>query len=123
VIVAHRGKRAGIHRAVAKKFVDSAVELAGAGVCDDIDLTAAGAAHVRGVAAGFNLKFANGVWRGTEILRVECGIGVGGTIEKEKIGVGAATSNDNRGTLAGPPVERIGASSFARRSQRARRGR
>src|SRR5882762_2177793 len=110
MIVAHRAKRAGVHSAVTQKFVDCAVVLAGARMGDDVDLAAAGSAHIRGVAAGFHLEFLYGIGGGAEILRVEGGIGVGRAVEEEKIGVWAAAANHNRGALSGTPVEWIGRS-------------
>src|SRR4030095_9566754 len=74
----------------------------------DVDLPAAGAAHVGGVAAGFDLKFFDGVGRWAEILRIESRVGVGGAVEQKEICVGACAADDDSRTLAGAPVERIG---------------
>ena len=108
MIVAHGFESAGIHGAVAKKLVDSSVVLAGTGMRDDIDLAAAGAAHVGGVAAGFHLKFLHGIGRRAEVLRVEGGIGVGGAVEEEIVRVRTGAANHYSGPLARAPVERIG---------------
>src|SRR5712672_3976601 len=110
MIVSHRAKGAGVHGAVTQKFVDRSVVLAGAGMGDDVDLAAAGSAHIRGVAAGFHLEFFYAIGRGAQILRVEGGIGVGRAVEEKEIGVWAAASDDNRGALSGAPVEWIGRS-------------
>src|SRR6266851_6891790 len=95
VIVANGLEGAGIHGAIVEKFVNRSVKLIGAGMRDDIDLAAAGASHVRGVAAGFDLKFLDGIGRRTEVLRVEGGIGVCGPVEQEKVRVGASATEDH----------------------------
>ena len=65
VIVAHGLKCAGVHGPAAQKFIRSSVKLAGAGMGDDIDLSAARAAHIRGIAACFHLEFFHRVRRRT----------------------------------------------------------
>src|SRR5262249_59145991 len=101
MVVAHGAEGGGVHRAVAQKFVDRAMKPAGAGVRDDVDLAAAGAAHVGGVTAGFDLEFFDRVGRGTEVLRVEGRIGVGGAVEQEEIGVRPGAAGNHGRTLYG----------------------
>ncbi len=57
MIVAHGLEGGCIQRAVAVKLVDRSVVLAGAGMRDDIDLSAARPSHIGCVAACFHLKF------------------------------------------------------------------
>src|SRR5207253_6599468 len=63
MIVAHRGKRCGIHSAIAKKFVGCPVKLIRAGTGDNVDLTATGSAHFRRVAAGLDFEFLHRIRR------------------------------------------------------------
>src|SRR5262249_49017439 len=107
MVVAHGTEGGGVDGAVPQKFVCRTVELTGAGVGDDVDLTASGTTHVRGVAAGLYLKFLDGVRRRAEILRVEGWVGVGRAIEQKEVGVGPRAANHHSGTLARPPIERI----------------
>src|SRR5258708_9179347 len=107
VIVAHGREGAGIHRTVAQKFVYRSVILTVAKVRDDINLAAAGAAHVRSVTAGFHLKFFTRIGQRTQLLRVERGIGVCGAVEQKKVRVGATATNDHGGALPWTPVEWI----------------
>ena len=95
MIVAHRAEAARVHGTVAEEFVSGAVEFAGAGMSNDVDLTAACAAHVGGVAAGFDLKLLNRVRRWAEVLGIEGGIGIGGAVEQEEIGIGASAADDD----------------------------
>jgi hypothetical protein len=52
-----------------------------------VDLASAGAAQLGGVASGLYLKFTDSVGRETEILRVERGVGIGGAVDQEIVGV------------------------------------
>ena len=96
MIVSHRRKGAGIHCAVAEKFVNRSVVLAGAGMRDDIDLAAACASHIGGVAARFHLKFLDRIGRRAQVLRIKGGIGVCGAVEQEKVRIRAAATDDHR---------------------------
>jgi hypothetical protein len=107
VIVAHRAEGAGIHRAVAQEFVSGAVVLVRPRARDDVDLTAASAAHVGGVAAGLDLELHHGVGRGAQVLGVKGWIGVGGAIEQKEVGIGTRAADDYCRSLSGAPIKRI----------------
>src|SRR5258707_14793055 len=74
---------------------------------DDIDLAAAGASHIGGVAARFHLKFLDRIRRRAQVLRVESGIRVCGAVEQEKVRVWTAATDDHGGALTRTPVKRI----------------
>ena len=110
VIVTHGLERAGIQRAVAEKFVGGAMILARPGAGDDVDLSAARAAHVSGVAAGDDLELHHGIGRGAEILRVEGWVGVGGAVKQEEVSVRTGAADYDGRALSRAPVQRIGLS-------------
>src|ERR1700738_3492850 len=104
---AHVAEGVGVHGAIAQKFVGRSVELIGAALGDDVDLTTASAAHFRGIAAGLHFEFLHGIWGGAEVKCVEGGIGIGGAIEEEIVGGGAIAADADGGALSGAPVEGI----------------
>ena len=121
MIVSHGAKGARVHRSVAKKLVDRAVILVGTRVRDNVDLTAACAAHVRRVAAGFHLEFFYRVRRRAQVLGVEGRIRVGRPVQQEKVRIGATAANDNRRALARTPVKRIRRAGLRAETPRGRR--
>src|SRR6266403_829874 len=74
---------------------------------DDIDLAAAGASHIGGVAARFHLKFLDRIRRRAQVLRVESGIRLCGAVEQEEVSVWTAATDDHGGALTRTPVKRI----------------
>ena len=78
----------------------------GAAAGYDIDLSAAGSAHVGGVTAGFDLELHDCIGRWTQVLGVERGIRVGYAIEQEEVGIRAAASGYDGRALSRPPVQR-----------------
>ncbi len=108
VVVAHRLEWAGIHGAIAEKLVDRAVIVARPRAGDDVDLAAAGTAHVSGIAAGDDLELHHRVRGGAQVLCIECGVCIGSAIEQEEVGIRTCAADDDCGTLSGAPIEGIG---------------
>src|SRR5262249_4268493 len=79
----------------------------------DVDLPAARTAHVRSIAAGLDLKFAHGIRRRTQVLRVERGISICSAIEKKEVCVGTCTANNHSRALPWAPVERVRTASLS----------
>ena len=73
----------------------------------DIDLPTPSASHVGSVAARLDLKFLDGVWRRTQVLRIECRIGVRGAVQQEKVRIGTRATYHHSGPLPWPPIQRI----------------
>ena len=104
---AHLVEGVGVHVAIAKELVSRAVEVAGPGTRDDVDLATPGAAHVGRVTPGLHLKLLHCVGGGAQVLGAERGVGVGGSVKQEVIGVGTASADADRRPLARPPIKRI----------------
>ena len=63
VIVSHVVERRGIHESIAQEFVNRSVILIAPAACDNVDLSAARAAHFRRVASGLHFKFLHRIRR------------------------------------------------------------
>src|SRR5689334_16476885 len=92
------------------ELIQRPVKLIRARMRDDVDLPSAGSSHVGGVTAGLNLEFLYRVGRGTQILRIERGIGIRSSVEQKIVSVGAITSNHYSRALPWAPIKRIGRS-------------
>ena len=103
----HRPESVGVHRPIAQKIVRGAVKGVASRPRDDIDLTAAGSPHFRGVTAGLHLEFLHRVRRRTEVHGVKCRIGVGRPVQQEIVCVWPVAADAHRRPLAGPPIKRI----------------
>ena len=73
----HLVEGARVERVVSEELVSRAVERVRPRARDDVDLTAARAAHLCRVAAGLHTELLDGVGRRTQVERVEGGVGVG----------------------------------------------
>jgi hypothetical protein len=107
MIVAHGAETARVESAIPEELVHSAVIVIGSGIRDDVDLSSAGATHVRGVTASLHLKLLNGIGRRAQVLRVEGWISVCSPIEQKEVCVRTPTSKHNCGALSWPPIEWI----------------
>src|SRR5439155_6061990 len=81
--------------------------LASSRMRDDINLSTARAAHIRGIAAGFHLEFLDRVRRRTQILRVKRRICIGSTVQQEKVRVRSCSADHHGRALPRSPVEWI----------------
>ena len=72
---------------------------------DHVDLPRAGAAELRGVRAGLDLKFTDCIRRRADDECVERRVGIDRAVEQIAVRVGASTADRNRGHLTWPPVE------------------
>ena len=70
--------------------------MTGAAARYDVDLSSACAAHIGCVTAGFYLELHDRIWRRTEVLRVECRIGIGRAVEQEEVCVRTIAPDYNR---------------------------
>ena len=75
---------------------------------NDIDLSTAGAAQIRGIAACFHLEFFHRVRRRTQILGVERRIRIGSAVQQEKVRVRSCPADHDGRALPGSPVQWIG---------------
>ena len=96
----------GVHIAVAQELVGRAVEMAGPGAGDDIDLAASCSAHLGRITARLDLELLHRVGRRAQILGAEGRVGVGGAVEQKVICIGAASADAYRRPLARPPIKR-----------------
>ena len=87
VIVSHRCKGAGVHGAIAEKFVHRSVVLVGSGTRHNVDLSATSAAHVGCIAARFNLELHHRVGRWAQVLGIERRVRICGTVQQEEVGI------------------------------------
>src|SRR5882672_110403 len=92
----HFVKGPGIEDIVAQELVSSSVELIRAGSSNDVDLPAAGSAHLGGIASRLHFEFLHRVRGGTKVESVECGISVRRAVQQKVIRVGPGTANTDR---------------------------
>jgi hypothetical protein len=107
IVSGHFIERPGIHEVVPHELINRAVQLGRPGPRNDIDLPTASPAHVRGVVGRLHLKFVHRIGRKADVLGVECGVGIGDTIDQKVIGVRSIPAEANRRRLSRPPVQRI----------------
>ena len=107
VIVAHGIERTGIERAIAQELVGGAMEFAGARAGHNVDLSAARATHLCGVASRLYFEFLHRIGRRAKVQGVERRVCIGGAIEQIVVRVGSVAANANRGALSGPPIQGV----------------
>ena len=99
------------------------MELVGAGAGHDVDLSAAGTAHLGGITSGLYFEFLHRIGGRAQVEGVECRVGIGGAVEQKIVRIGPVAADAYRGTLPGPPVQGVhvaglGAMTFVRAGNR-----
>ena len=82
-----------VENVVAQKLVRCSMKFVRAGARCDVDLAAAGAAHLGGVTSGHHLKFLHGVRRRAQVQSVECRIGIRCPIQQEVVCIRPIAAN------------------------------